>query len=244
MRVTTPQRIWLATVICGACICPVFAQQGPAHQRHGQVAAPAPPKPEPSVLDVLRTRFDELLSRSRDGRGRRRAPDAKRRAEMFEEFLTWPRNPFRIEVLVTRTWTSGGGELIGTITMGNSEIMVAGRKEVGLYIKPDLRGLASGSYAFHVHENPDCGPAIKDGELVAGMAAGNHLWLSGTGAMSGTTFNSHLGDLPDLQVDADGTARKEMVVARLTLADVVNRAFIIHANQDDNSPRLACAALK
>ena len=232
MRVTTPQRIWLATVICGACVCPVFAQ-------------PAP-KPEPSVLDVLRTRFDELLARTGDGWGRgwRRAPDAKRRAEMFEEFLTWPRNPSRIEVPVTRTWTSGGGELIGTITVGNSEIMVAGRKEVGLYIKPDLRGLAPGSYAFHVHENPDCGPAIKDGELVAGMAAGNHLWLSGTGAMSGTTFTSHLGDLPDLEVGADGTARKEIMAARLTLADVVNRAFIIHASQDDNSPRLACAPLK
>ena len=231
MRATTPQRIWLAAVICGACVCPAFAQQAP--------------KPEPSVLDVLRTRFDELLARTGDGWGRgwRRA-DAKRRAEMFEEFLTWPRNPFRIEVPVTRTWTSGGGELIGTITVGNSEIMVAGRKEVGLYIKPDLRGLAPGSYAFHVHENPDCGPAIKDGELVAGMAAGGHLWLSGTGAMSGTTFTSHLGDLPDLEVGADGTARKEIVAARLTLADVVNRAFIVHASQDDDSPRLACAPLK
>ena len=230
MRATTPQRIWLASVICGACVCPVFAQQAP--------------KSEPSVLDVLRTRFDELLARTGDRWDRRRAPDAKRRGEMFEEFLTWPRNPFRIEVPVTRTWTSGGGELIGTITVGNSEIMVAGRKEAGLYIKPDLRGLAPGSYAFHVHESPDCGPAIKDGELVAGMGAGSHLWLSGTGAMSGTTFNSHLGDLPDLQVDADGTARKEIVAVRLTLADVVNRAFIIHASQDDNSPRLACAALK
>jgi Cu/Zn superoxide dismutase len=245
MRVTTPQRIWFATVICGACVCPVFAQQEPAHKKHGQVAAPAPPKPEPPVLDALRMRFDELLAHSRGGWGTdwRRA-DAKRKAEMFEEFLTWPRNPVRIEAPVTRTWTSGGGELIGTITMGNSEIMVAGRKEVGLYIKPDLRGLAPGSYAFHVHENPDCGPAIKDGELVAGMAAGSHLWLSGTGHMSGTTFSSHLGDLPDLEVDADGTARKEIVAARLTLADVVNRSFIIHASQDDNSPRLACAPLK
>jgi Cu-Zn family superoxide dismutase len=62
--------------------------------------------------------------------------------------------------------------------------------------------------------------------------------------MSGTTFTSHLGDLPDLEVDADGTARKEVVAARLTLADVVNRSFIIHASQDDTSPRMACALLK
>jgi Cu-Zn family superoxide dismutase len=80
--------------------------------------------------------------------------------------------------------------------------------------------------------------------MVAGLAAGSHLWLSGTGARSATTFSSHLGDLPDLEVDADGTARKEIVAARLTLADVVDRAFIVHASRDDDSPRLACAPFK
>jgi Cu/Zn superoxide dismutase len=33
-----------------------------------------------------------------------------------------------------------------------------------------------------------------------------------------------------------------VVAARLTLADVAGRAFIIHASQDDSSVRLACAA--
>src|SRR5262249_42758987 len=95
-------------------------------------------------------------------------------------------------------------------------------------------------YAFHVHENPACGPGMKDGESVPGLAAGNHLWLSGTGALSGTTFASHLGNLPNLTVAADGTAKTPVVAARLTLADVVRRACVIHASQDDNSPRLAC----
>jgi Cu-Zn family superoxide dismutase len=243
MRVTRRQRIWLATVISGTSVYPMLAQKAAAQHQHAQVVTPpAARQPEPSVLDALRERFDGLLARTNSGWGR--YPGAKRRAEMFEEFLAWPRNPFRIEIPVTRTWTSGSGQLIGTITVGNSEIMVAGRKEVGLFIKPNLRGLAPGFYAFHVHENPACGPAIKDGEVVPGMAAGNHLLLSGTGAMSGTTFTSHLGDLPDLEVDADGAARKEIVVARLTLADVVNRSFIVHASQDDSSPRLACAPLK
>ena len=63
----------------------------------------------------------------------------------------------------------------------------------------------------------------------------------GIGALSGTTFISHLGDLPKLQVDSDGTATKTVVAARLTLADVADRSFMIHATQDDNSARMACA---
>jgi Cu/Zn superoxide dismutase len=50
-----------------------------------------------------------------------------------------------------------------------------------------------------------------------------------------------LGDLPKLQVDSDGTATKTVVAARLTLADVADRSFMIHATQDDNSARMACA---
>ena len=118
---------------------------------------------------------------------------------------------------------------------------MAGRKEAALFIKPNLRGLPPGSFAFHVHENPNCGPAVKDVEPVPGLSAGTHLWLSGTGALSGTTFSSHLGDLPKLQVDSDGTATKTVVAARLTLADVADRSFMIHATQDDNSARMACA---
>src|SRR5262245_59121670 len=225
MRVMRPQRIWLAAVISGVFVHPVSAQQAqpPALHQHAPVAKASARAQEPSALDALRKRFDELLVRTSTGS---RRPDAKRKAQMFDEFLAWPKNPFEIELTVTRTWADGGAQFLGTIAIRT------------------LRSLSPDRYAFHVHENPDCGPAIKDGQLVPGLAAGNHLWLSGTGAMSGTTFTSHLGDLPDLEVEADGTARKEVVAARLTLADVVNRSFIIHASQDDTSPRMACALLK
>jgi len=69
------------------------------------------------------------------------------------------------------------------------------------------------------------------------------LWLSGIGQLSGTTFTSHLDDLPNLEVNADGTATKMVVAARLNLADVANRALMIHASQDDNSARMACGRL-
>src|SRR5262249_36810667 len=157
--------------------------------------------------------------------------------------LTWPQNPLEVDVIVRFTSESGVGSALGTLVVKNSEVVVAGRREPALLLKPNLRGLRPGLYAFHVHENPDCGPAVKDGTPVPGLAAGAHLWLSGTGPLSGTTFTSHLGDLPNLEVNADGTATKTVVAARLSLADVANRALMIHASQDDNSARMACGRL-
>ena len=232
----------LLVAACGLSAWPVSAQQaprGPQHE-HAPSAKAVPRQLDAGPLAGMRRRFDELFART--------SPDwrklsTKRKAEMFDDFLTWPRNPLEVELTVRLTSVSGAGQIIGTLTVKNGESMVADRKETALFIKPNLRGLRPGLYAFHVHENADCGPALKDGKLVPGLAAGNHLWLSGTGAFSGTTFSSHLGDLSNLAVDADGTAAKVVAVARLTLADVVKRAFVIHASQDDNSARLACAAL-
>jgi superoxide dismutase, Cu-Zn family len=187
----------------------------------------------------LRKRFETLMARTSPAWARSSATE---KADMFQDFLVWPRNPLDVELTVRFTSLEGVGHVIGTLTVKNGEILVAGRKETALLVTPALRGLPQGFYAFHVHENPACGPGKKDGESVPGLAAGGHLWMSGTGSLGGTTFTSHLGDLPDLEVAADGTAKKTVVAARLTLADVAGRAFIIHASQDDNSVRLACAA--
>jgi len=240
MRLRSPPPwVWLvAAAATGLAVWPASAQQAQRRPEPAPSATTTPRPHEPSALAVLRKRFDELLASTNT-----KALSTKRKAEMFEEFLVWPRNPFEIELVVRLTSASGVGQVIGILAVKNSEIVVAGRKEIALHIKPNVWGLHPGLYAFHVHENPNCGPALKDGKLVPGLAAGSHLWLSGTGSLGGTTFSSHLGDLPDLEVDADGTARKPVVAARLTLADVVNRSFMIHASQDDNSARLACAPL-
>lgn len=232
-------RIWLA-VLAMAPAWPAAAQQDPqlAHHDPTPPAAAAPRLAQGSVLDDLHRRFDELLARTTPASA---MPGTRQKAQMFDDFLVWPRSPLDVVLVVRFTSATGVGPPIGTLTVKNSEIAVAGRKEVALFIQPDLR-LPPGIYAFHVHENPDCGPAMKDGESVPGLAAGGHLSLAGTGALSGTTFTSHLGDLPHLKTDADGWARQPVVAARLTMADVVKRSFMIHASEDDNAARLACAA--
>jgi Cu-Zn family superoxide dismutase len=227
----------------------VIAPGSPVRDQHQNVlsAATARPDLDPSPLAAIRKGFDAFLALRTQTAGqkgeKRSAPTTAQKADMFREFLTWAQNPLEVDVNVRLTSATGVGEVVGTLTVKNSEIIVAGRKETALYLKPNLRGLRPGLYAFHVHENPNCGPALKDGEPVPGLAAGSHLWLSGTGELSGTTFTSHLGNLPHLEVDADGTATKVVLAARLTLADVANRSIMIHASHDDFSPRLACGRL-
>jgi Cu-Zn family superoxide dismutase len=224
----------------------VIAPTPTPHARHQQVLSTATVRPDldPSPLTVIQKGFDAFLAKSTGQTAdKKSALTTNQKAEMFRQFLTWPQNPLEVEVTVRLTSASGVGEVIGTLTVKNSEIVVAGRKETALLLKPNLRGMRPGLYAFHVHENPNCGSALKDAEPVPGLAAGSHLWLSGTGELSGTTFSSHLGNLPYLEVGADGTGTKAVVAARLTLADVANRSLMIHANQDDFSPRLACGRL-
>ena len=199
------------------------------------------PDRDPSPLAAIRKQFDVIVARTSGSTKSKLTTEQK--AQMFDQFLTWPQNPLEAQVTLRLTSASGVGDVVGTITVKNTEIMAAGRKEPALLFKPNLRGMGSGLYAFHVHENPNCGPALKDGQPVPGLAAGSHLWLSGTGELSGTTFNSHLGNLPHLEVDDDGIATKVVVAPRLTLADVANRSIIIHASHDEFSPRLACGQL-
>jgi Cu/Zn superoxide dismutase len=218
-----------------------------SQNRPVQTGSIVKPDLDPSPLAAIQRGFDAFLANTAKPKSDRAdatnalTPDQK--AETFRQFLTWAQNPLQVDVNVRLTSLKGSGDLIGTVTVGNTEIMVAGRKEAALFIKPNLKGLRPGSYAFQVHENANCESALKDGEHVPGLAAGQPLWLSGTGLVAGTVFASYLGKLPNLEVDGAGTATKPVVAARLTLADVANRSLMITENEDAHSARLGCGRL-
>ena len=107
-----------------------------------------------------------------------------------------------------------------------------------LALKLDLSDdLPAGGHGFHIHENPSCEAASKDGATVAGLAAGGHYDPAGTGKHMGPSGDGHLGDLPILFVgiDEDGqTETKHTLVApRLKLADIRGRSIMVHANSDN-----------
>jgi Cu-Zn family superoxide dismutase len=105
----------------------------------------------------------------------------------------------------------------------------------GIEIAPQLAGLTPGDHGFHIHEKPDCGPAEKDGAMVAALAAGPHFDPTHSGKHLGPHGGGHHGDLPKLEVGADGKATKVMNLEGVKLADIRNRSVMVHAGGDNYS---------
>jgi Cu-Zn family superoxide dismutase len=140
--------------------------------------------------------------------------------------------------------TDGLGDAIGSLKFSETKH--------GLKITPDLSGLTPGKHGFHIHENADCSAGEKAGKMVAGLGAGGHFDPEHTGHHMGPDGKGHMGDLPNLIVEADGAAKKPLVAHHLKLEDVIGHSAVIHANPDnytDEPPlggsgtRIACAVI-
>jgi len=105
----------------------------------------------------------------------------------------------------------------------------------GLALYPNLRNLQPGLHGFHVHENPSCAAADKDGKREAAGAAGGHLDPESTKKHGEPWGDGHLGDLPPLFVAANGTASTAVLAPRLKLNDVRQRALMVHAGGDNHA---------
>jgi Cu-Zn family superoxide dismutase len=140
---------------------------------------------------------------------------------------------FGAELVVPMNLVSdqGVGQSIGTVTITEGP--------GGLVFTPKLTGLQPGGHGFHVHQNPDCATAIKDGKQVPGLAAGGHYDPAGTAKHLGPQGAGHLGDLPALLVGADGKATTAVVAPRLKMADMKGRSLMIHAGGDNYSDQPA-----
>ncbi len=122
---------------------------------------------------------------------------------------------------------TGIGESAGTVTVTESKY--------GLVFSPDLKGLPPGLHGFHVHENPSCMPAEKDGKAVPALAAGGHYDPAKTGKHGFPWGDGHLGDLPPLYVNADGIADQPVLGPRLKLSDLPGRSLMVHAGGDNHA---------
>jgi Cu-Zn family superoxide dismutase len=132
----------------------------------------------------------------------------------------------QVVVDIKKISDQGEGETIGTI--------VVLEDRAGVSFKVAVAGLPKGPRGFHVHENGDCGPGMKDGKMTAGIAAGDHYDPDQTKSHKGPNDAGHKGDLPLL----NGTDRgidQTVTAARLKLSDVRGRALVIHEGGDNYS---------
>lgn len=164
-----------------------------------------------------------------------------------------------VALLVPMAGCGGGGEAAGggaAAELRNAENQVVARARVsptaeGARVQVESTGLRPGTYAVHVHTIGRCdGPDFT--------SAGGH-W-NPTGRQHGTENpqGSHLGDLPNLTVGADGSGSISQVIAGAQVAggepamlDTDGAAVLVHASPDDNrsdpagnaGARIACGVL-
>ncbi|MBR0573471.1 superoxide dismutase [Cu-Zn] SodC [Pasteurella atlantica] len=154
----------------------------------------------------------------------------------------------KIEVKMELLDLEKGNQNIGKITITESEY--------GLVFTPELKGLTAGLHGFHIHQNPSCASKEKNGKLVAGLGAGGH-WDPKNVGKHGQFWSdeAHLGDLPALSVNENGTAHNSVLVPRLTqLDEIKGLSLMIHKGGDNHSdhpaplggggPRMACGIIE
>jgi len=140
----------------------------------------------------------------------------------------------------------GQGDKIGTAVFTD--------KGGGVDIMVDVHGLTPGLHGFHVHENPDCSPSTKDGQVIPAGAAGGHFDPHKTGKHLGPDHSGHLGDLPALAAGDDGKVKTTLHLDGVKVEDYKNRSLMIHAGGDNyadqpaplggGGARFACGVLR
>jgi len=90
-------------------------------------------------------------------------------------------------------------------------------------IKGIVKGLTPGKHGFHIHEFGDLSNGCE--------SAGAH--YNPDGVEHGSLEQGHVGDLGNITADKQGIARFQLKAHRVELSDIVGRAIVVHADEDD-----------
>ncbi|WP_102126945.1 superoxide dismutase family protein [Deinococcus planocerae] len=125
------------------------------------------------------------------------------------------------------------GQLLGTATF----------RQVGqgVQVSVEARGLTPGQHGMHVHESGRCAPGVDPAmnTVVPFGAAGGHFdpgMSRNHDDPQAPNKYGHGGDVPMLNVGADGVGRSNFTSDKISLTGmngILNRTLVIHANPDD-----------
>jgi len=134
----------------------------------------------------------------------------------------------------------------GSTQRGTADFFVDGED---VTVRLAVSGARPGRHGVHLHERADC-------SAMDASSAGGH-WnpgLASHGAFEASP--SHLGDLGNLEVAADGTGTMLLTTRRWSLSsgrgdDIVGHSLVIHADADDvttqpagnSGDRVACGVV-
>ncbi|XEC96139.1 superoxide dismutase family protein [Paenibacillus tarimensis] len=135
----------------------------------------------------------------------------------------WENNGKAVSIEVpTVVLVDQDGQVIGSAVLKQVE------DDVEISIK--VSDLTPGKHGFHIHQNAFTGTEFA--------AAGGHFNPDGKQHGHLNPDGHHLGDLPNLEVNEDGTAEATFLVEHATLEpgkpnSLLGRSLIIHAGEDD-----------
>ena len=122
------------------------------------------------------------------------------------------------------------GRTAGRVDFFNADPGVLIRARVDL--PAELAGTAA-FHGFHVHANDD---AINGNGCVAQLTQPSKTWFASADAHldhNGRHHPEHSGDMPSVYVSADGHGYLEFDSDRLSVADLTDRAVVLHAGPDN-----------
>lgn len=143
----------------------------------------------------------------------------------------------------TAEFKTAVGETIGNATLTQNA-------DGSVFVQVKVRGLPQGVHGIHIHSVGACSPDFA--------AAGAHYNPLSKQHGFDNPAGPHAGDLPNLNIAADGTGTLDFTTSMVTLTpgaatlfDADGSAFIIHAYTDDQKTdpagnsglRIACAVI-
>lgn len=154
-----------------------------------------------------------------------------------EETTTEPATNFTKAVAVVHP--TENGEATGSVTFTKTEN--------GVRVQGEFSGLAEGKHGFHIHQYGDCRAAD-------GTSAGGHYNPADNPHAGPDAESRHVGDMGNLEADADGNATIDYVDSVIELNgpnSIMGHGLIIHGGEDDlesqptgaAGPRMACGVI-
>lgn len=127
---------------------------------------------------------------------------------------------------------------------GVSGVVFFEQTETGVSVTAEVNGLSGTNHGFHIHQYGDC--TADDG-----TSAGGHFNPADMQHAGPDDENRHMGDMGNIEANAEGMATKSYVDGTINIMDIIGRGVIVHAGEDDLTsqpsgaagPRVSCGVI-